>query len=218
MLFGEAGNDNLVGGYGADWISGGTGDDAILGDDGLLADPLNPFYADPFFGVAGVANADIAKYIAALQPATAALPDPSEFVTFGGLGSFAQAYKLFLDAHTGFAPQDANDVIFGGLGNDLIVGGWGDDALSGAEALPVSYMQAYDASGHLSGLVESDYFHPLNTGSPLNFAANGQPGTFPTLPGTDPSARGRLQNAAHKPARLARPGSSPKNRLSSAPA
>ena len=29
-------NDSIIGGYGADWISGGNGDDGILGDDGRL--------------------------------------------------------------------------------------------------------------------------------------------------------------------------------------
>jgi len=36
IVFGDAQNDTIVLGWGADWSSGGTGADAILGDDGRL--------------------------------------------------------------------------------------------------------------------------------------------------------------------------------------
>ena len=35
-VFGDGQNDSIVAGHGADWVSGGTGDDGILGDDGLI--------------------------------------------------------------------------------------------------------------------------------------------------------------------------------------
>ena len=33
---GDGQDDDIVGGYGNDWISGGTGQDGVLGDDGLI--------------------------------------------------------------------------------------------------------------------------------------------------------------------------------------
>src|SRR5439155_26718755 len=37
----EGQHDDIVGGYGNDWISGGTGQDGILGDDGLVSTSRN---------------------------------------------------------------------------------------------------------------------------------------------------------------------------------
>src|SRR5262249_42053954 len=54
-----------------------------------------------------------------------------------------------------------DDIIFGGLGNDAMHGGSGDDAMSGAEALPVSYTQVEDSGGNLTGIAETDYYHPF---------------------------------------------------------
>ena len=41
MLFGEGQDDDLIGGYGNDWISGGTGDDGVIGDDGRISTSRN---------------------------------------------------------------------------------------------------------------------------------------------------------------------------------
>src|SRR5438270_8268524 len=48
VVFGDGQDDNIVGGTGNDWISGGTGDDGIIGDDGRIytsrngnVEPLN---------------------------------------------------------------------------------------------------------------------------------------------------------------------------------
>ena len=63
-----------------------------------------------------------------------------------------------------FRPKGGyDDIIFGGLGNDALHGGSGDDAISGAEALVESYAPHYDAmSGAVTGLVRTDYGHPVN--------------------------------------------------------
>jgi hypothetical protein len=36
VIYGDAQDDDLIGGWGNDWISGGTGADGILGDDGRI--------------------------------------------------------------------------------------------------------------------------------------------------------------------------------------
>src|SRR5262249_37266840 len=48
-------------------------------------------------------------------------------------------------------------------------GGAGDDAISGAEALPLSYTQVQDAGLNVTGIAETDYFHPFNPGDALRF-------------------------------------------------
>ncbi len=42
----------LIGGYGNDWISGGTGDDGMLGDDGRIF-VSRVGTAEPLYGIAG---------------------------------------------------------------------------------------------------------------------------------------------------------------------
>ena len=36
VAYGDADDDDIIGGWGHDWISGGTGIDGILGDDGRI--------------------------------------------------------------------------------------------------------------------------------------------------------------------------------------
>ena len=52
-------------------------------------------------------------------------------------------------ASDGKTTQHYDDIIFGGLGSDWIHGGSGDDAISGAEALTLSYTQIEDANLNL---------------------------------------------------------------------
>ena len=71
-----------------------------------------------------------------------------------------------------FDANNSDDVIFGGWGNDELHGGSGDDAISGSEALAVSYAQAFDDQGNPIGLVETDFNHPWNPGDILHFGAD----------------------------------------------
>src|SRR6476619_6424737 len=65
---------------------------------------------------------------------------------------------------------NANDIIYGGLGDDALHGGAGEDAISGAEALPVSYVTNYDQAGtKLGNPIQSDYAHPFNPGNVLGY-------------------------------------------------
>src|SRR5262249_54087853 len=90
------------------------------------------------------------------------------------------------------APSDGktkvhnDDILFGGLGSDWVHGGSGDDAISGAEALPVSYTQVQNASLDLTGIAETDYYHPFNPGDSLRFNPTDPDGKF-----THPHIAGR---------------------------
>ena len=101
-----------------DWISGGTGDDGILGDDGLLLTSRNGV-AEPLYGLAATTQ------IVALAPG-----DKQTTTIYSNLALRKQA-----DLEPFYIGN--NDVIYGGLGNDFLHGGAGDDAMSGAEALRV---------------------------------------------------------------------------------
>jgi Ca2+-binding RTX toxin-like protein len=79
--------------------------------------------------------------------------------------------------------NNSDDVIFGGWDGDFLHGGEGDDAMSGAEALKTSYIQAYadnctpaqQLNNCVAGLVETDYYHPWNPGDILHFGADTNP-------------------------------------------
>ncbi|MGY4311159.1 Ca2+-binding RTX toxin-like protein [Bradyrhizobium sp. JR3.5] len=79
-----------------------------------------------------------------------------------------------------------DDIMFGGLGNDEMHGGSGDDAISGAEALPLSYAPKYGSDGTPIGLYEIDYYHPFNPGNVLAFNPTDPDGKF-----THPKIAGR---------------------------
>src|SRR5262249_16320702 len=80
-----------------------------------------------------------------------------------------------------------DEIIFGGLGSDWIHGGSGDDAISGAEALKLSFTQIEDAKTlDLTGIAETDYGHPFNPGDALRFNPTDPEGKF-----THPHIAGR---------------------------
>ena len=171
-LYGDAQNDTIIGGYGADWISGGLGDDGILGDDGRLFVSRNSAtYGEPLYGIGTVA-VDVA--ISTPGNMQQAVTNPNGVLKYAadltpdnlkpGSGATTSPDELFV-------PLYANDIIFGGLGNDWIHGGAGDDAVSGAEAEPLSYTALYNASLTPTGIRESDYTHPYNSGNSLGYSA-----------------------------------------------
>jgi hypothetical protein len=71
-----------------------------------------------------------------------------------------------------FDANNEDDVIYGGLGPDFLHGASGDDAMTGAEALQVSYSQLLDDNGNPIGLIKSDFNHPFNPGDVLHFGAD----------------------------------------------
>src|SRR6185503_2154212 len=123
-----------IGNWGADWMSGGTGTDGILGDDGRIFTSRNGT-AEPLYGIAATTQIDISS------------PGKVQTATINVTGQLTKAVDITpFDANpvTGlfnplFVPLYADDVIYGGLGDDFLHGGVGDDAISGAEALTESY-------------------------------------------------------------------------------
>ena len=117
-------DDVIYGGFGMDFLHGGSGDDAISG-----AEALATFYAAP--GNPG----DLLGYGA--DPAR-----PNEFAAYDEYDPWAKIPDFLLNFNEqegllvdGAAPKpvysDGDDRIFGDLGNDWIVGGTGQDRLYG---------------------------------------------------------------------------------------
>src|SRR5262245_63729598 len=96
-------------------ISGGTGCDGILGDDGRLSTSRNGT-AEPLYGIAPTAQGSIST------------PGDNLTATTNPTGRLAKSADL--------EPfeQGGNDTAYGGLGDDSVHGGAGNDGLSGAEA------------------------------------------------------------------------------------
>jgi Ca2+-binding RTX toxin-like protein len=78
VLFGEGQSDDLIGGVGNDWISGGTGDDGAIGDDGRFMTSRNSTS-----GVVGSAGY-LLSLGEALNGVAKLLPDNGDSKTFNG--------------------------------------------------------------------------------------------------------------------------------------
>src|SRR5262249_7096184 len=138
VIFGEGQDDDLIGGWDHDWISGGTGDDGVLGDDGRILTSRN--------GSLELLNG---VTVASVQ-ATITTPGNVQVATINVAGQLKKAVNREPFGKTGvplFDPTRADDIIYGGWGNDWLHGGWGDDAISGAEALAIFY----DVTGKVNG-------------------------------------------------------------------
>jgi Ca2+-binding RTX toxin-like protein len=132
-------DDDLVGGYGHDWISGGTGDDGVLGDDGRIYTSRNStIQGEPLYGIDPLAAVNVPISTPGnIQQATINVVDKLKKtvnLTPFKLGGDDTDY-----AQTGYDPAYADDIIYGGLGDDFLHGGDGDDAISGAEAKAAFY-------------------------------------------------------------------------------
>jgi len=169
ILFGEGQDDDIIGGYGNDWISGGTGDDGVLGDDGRIYTSRNGI-AEPLYGIDDLAG-ELDKHIRT--------PDKKQQATINVSGELKKTVNLtpfklgdpevpqYLDE---FDPlYDADDIIFGGLGNDFLHGGDGDDAISGAEALAEYYDNPANPGDVLKyGVYREGEFGAYNKDNPLS--------------------------------------------------
>jgi Ca2+-binding RTX toxin-like protein len=146
VLFGDSEDDDLYGGWGNDWISAGTGDDGVLGDDGRIYTSRNGL-AEPLYGIAAIPEGGLNLAIST--------PGKMQTATINVSGKLKKTVNLtpfnvdpagatggIQDAH--FVPTYANDIIYGGLGNDWLHGGSGDDAISGAEALAYYFNKPYN--------------------------------------------------------------------------
>ena len=185
ILYGEGQDDDLIGGYGNDWISGGAGDDAVIGDDGrILGSRNSAVYGEPLNGAAKLLATDpdtrnpngnvlneLITTPGTIQSAVINVADTLRRAVNLTPFSFDKLFNANTDEFAGgnTRPHNADDIIFGGLGNDALHGGSGDDAISGAEALATAYTQVFDAAGALIGIARSDYSRPYNPVDVLRF-------------------------------------------------
>jgi Ca2+-binding RTX toxin-like protein len=169
VLYGEGQSDDLIGGYGNDWISGGTGEDGVIGDDGRIRTSRNGT-AEPLYGVNTPTVQQTISTPGNIQNATINVTDTlTKAVDLTPLSN-DPAWNAAADEFGGITRRNADDIIFGGLGNDFLHGGSGDDAISGAEALVTSWAATYDPVTHqATGFVQIDYTHPVNPGYVLGF-------------------------------------------------
>jgi len=194
VLFGEGQDDDLIGGYGNDWISGGTGNDGVIGDDGRILTSRNATsYGEALNGVVKLLtdNVDTRTFNGNMMDEAIATPGsiqqavvnvggelkkavnltPFTFdITFNGnTDEFTSISKKTVDDQGRPDAHNADDIIFGGLGNDWLHGGSGDDAILGGEALGEAYTQVYAANGQLTGITRSDYLRPYNPVDALRY-------------------------------------------------
>ncbi len=164
VLFGDGQDDDLIGGYGNDWISGGTGQDGILGDDGRISTSRNGL-TEPLYGLTTATVQETISTPGNVQQAIINVTGQLKKVVN------LEPYNVDPAEDELFAPvlTPSDDILFGGTGGDWLHGGMGDDAISGAEALGLAYIQAYDGSDMLIGVVRSDFDRPFNPGNMLRF-------------------------------------------------
>lgn len=133
-LYGEFGNDVVIGGSSDDLIYGGEGDDELYGLEG----------DDKIYGDAGN------DYVSA--------DDGNDFVD-GGSGNNEIHGGLGNDTLLG---GDGNNLIYGGDGNDLLDGGPGVNELYGGEGNDTYYIRSktsyiYDSSGTDTAFVSTSF-------------------------------------------------------------
>jgi Ca2+-binding RTX toxin-like protein len=194
IVFGEGQDDDIVAGYGNDWISGGTGADGVIGDDGRFVVSRNSTtYAEPLYGVLKLLpdNGDTKTFNGNMMDEAIATPGTIQQAVSNPGGQLKKAINLTpFSFDTNFNGQsdeftttvkktfsvdgkpvvhNADDIIFGGLGDDWLHGGSGDDAILGGESLGEAYTQVYDANNVLVGVARSDYFRPFNPVDALRY-------------------------------------------------
>ena len=92
-VFGDGQNDSIVAGHGADWVSGGTGDDGILGDDGLIFASRNGIVdGEPLYGIKEIDPADLNALVKDGSGALMALVNPHS-TTF----ERSEAWRIYQD-------------------------------------------------------------------------------------------------------------------------
>ena len=206
VLFGDGQDDDLIGGWGSDWISGGTGLDGVLGDDGRIFTSRNTGcavasgavctqYAEALFGVFALRTVDpdvktsqgdvLNEYIYTPGKVQQALINvvgelvKAVDITPYNLGPNVDGRgHLVLDLPL-YDANNSDDVVFGGWDDDFLHGASGDDAIGGGEALAVSFVQHFNASGVSDGLIRSDWTRPYNAGNLLLFGADSDPWNSP---------------------------------------
>ena len=158
-VFGNAGDDTLVGGPAADLLDGGDGNDTIQGGPGN----------DTIYGQDG--NDFIGGGL-------------GDDLILGGLGNDIVSGDDGNDIVVGEA---GNDLVAGGAGNDTVTGGSGNDILVGGVFSAVATLFAETGDDLLDGGDGADtlYGDSWALGAPLNFGMVGGNDTIQGGPGND---------------------------------
>jgi len=167
-LIGNRGDHHLSLQSGRDTISGGTGDDVLIGD------------SESFYHEAALSNAEKLLRLVELDSTDPMIPRfeailRRQFITtntnrdlFEMIASHSQADTLL--GQTGndtIYGQFGDDVILGGIGNDALYGGSGTDSVEAPENEIESKINSTDGSNHLDrgnlrNLQQADHTSTLN--------------------------------------------------------
>jgi len=158
-----------VGCYDKDSISGGTGDDVVLGGDGLIFSyRVSSAHTETLYDVALFNRSDPNLFISTpgeIQQATVNVG--GELIKMVDLTPYstAEAVNQMI-----YRPSNFDDIIYGSFGNDLLRGGAGNDLVSGTEALTQSYFALFSPNTpEAFDVVRSDYTRPYNPGNALAY-------------------------------------------------
>ena len=154
VVFGDGQDDDVVLGWGDDWASGGSGQDAILGDDGRILTSRNaatgvttagvacsgpgtaaaPCWAEPLFGILALLATDPDPKVTHGNVLSENIYTPGHVqeATINKAGELAKAFDITpFDWRPNGAGAD--DPLFdANRADDVIFGGLGDDFLHGA--------------------------------------------------------------------------------------
>ena len=166
-LYGDAGDDDIIGGWGHDWVSGGTGTDGVLGDDGRIFTRRNSTTRRAALRHRAAGRGRRGDHHAGQHPAGHDQPEGQaeqgrrpDAVRPAPERTSSMTDRMLFDA------RYANDVIFGGWGDDFIHGGAGNDALSGAEARVGTVAATYDGRWPPPASSRTGWDLPYNDGRP----------------------------------------------------
>jgi Ca2+-binding RTX toxin-like protein len=135
QMYGEGGNDTLIGGEKNDTLDGGTGNDLLQGGDGndLITESSDTRFSnnDTIYG--GFGNDTIDGGVGA----DVIFADPGNDYAYGGTGNdiiWGWTGNDFLSGQDGddqMNGQQDHDTLYGGNGNDVLYGDAGNDRLYG---------------------------------------------------------------------------------------
>lgn len=144
-LFGEAGHDKLYGAEGNDMLDGGAGDDLLHGGSG--ADVLRGGTGDDRYVVDDKGDLVVEEANAGNDTVVASINytlgnNVEDLVltgaaAIGGTGNRLDNLLVGNDAANTLAGLIGDDTLLGGGGNDLLDGGWGNDLLDGGAGADV---------------------------------------------------------------------------------
>jgi serralysin len=143
-IFGNAANNNLQGGNGADFIDGGAGSDTINGGAGIDRAVYTSAQGAIFADLAAQSVNETALQTGTVLASTAALSTDTlvsiEDITGSNFGDriYGNSLANLIDGSGGddvVYAEDGDDTVIGGAGGDMLFGGLGTDLLDYSSAL-----------------------------------------------------------------------------------